>query len=407
MMNIFKKTSLFASVALFGVIISMLAPVFSTGAYAADKINLNPDVKNVTAGTDYGDTEVSNVNLGDTVRFKIRVNNESGATLEKVMVRANLNKVTGTTKHWTMDAEAEIREGSNATSVRKPVSVFMKGDWNLEYVAGSTKRSTNGENPVAISDIAGTSPLLRTNGYELTNYPAMTQDPQTLFYFDAKVIEGTPNTPVINVQLNKEVMNVTKGTAWSKDVKADAGDTIRVRIWFHNGGTANASDKPATDVVIKDKMPFNPQHDFVNTVTLTAKEVAALTSSAKFSVSSVQGASYVPGSTKLVIPTSTSNDINVIYNTGRREAINDVNGLSALMSEGGYRYGTLNYCWEYQRFVEYELKVASVTPTPTPTTPGEVKAATLPKTGAAEVMVVSLVGSTMAGLYLRKFRIGA
>lgn len=420
MIKIFKKSSLLASVALFGVLISVAAPLIS-GVYAANKINLNPDVKNVTAGTDYGDTEVSNVNLGDIIRFKIRVNNESGATLDSVMVRANLNKVTGETKHWTMDAEAEIREGSNATSIRKANDVFMNGDWNLDYVASSTKRSNNGENPVAIADIAGTSPLLRTNGYELTNYPAMTQDPQTLFYFDVKVIAETPNTPKINIGFNKEFMNVTKGTAWSKTVTADPGDVVKARIWFHNGGVTGASDKPATEVVITDSMPFAAASSFLNSATFTSKEVGPLTSQATLNLTSAQALSYVPGSTKLVTPTSNSNDINVLFDTGSRSAIADVGNTSALMAAGGYKYGVLQFCWQFQRFVEFEVKVGqpTVTTTPTPTvtttaatptptpTPGQVQAVTtttLPKTGPNELALVGLLGSAISGLYLRKFR---
>src|SRR3990167_3513299 len=194
----------------------------------------------------------------------------------------------------------------------------------------------------------------------------MTEDPQTWYFFDAKVVSEAPKTPQINIQFNKEFMNVTKGSAWSKTVTADPGDVIKARIWFHNGGLTGSSDKPATEVVIRDSMPFNPQNDFVNTATFTSKEVGPLTSTAKFTVSSVQGVSYVAGSTKVVVPTSTSNDINVLFDTGRREAIADVNGLSALMSDTGYRYGTLQYCWEYQRFVEFEVKVGTPTVTPTP-----------------------------------------
>jgi hypothetical protein len=399
-MNIFKRTTFFVTLALMGLISSLVAPVFMSGAYAADKIDLDPDVKNVSTGSGYGDQEVSNVSLDDTVRFRIKVNNVSGSELDKITVRANLNKVTGTTKHWTMDSQAEITEGQNTTSVSKPVSVFMKEDNHLAYVTGSTKISVNGAEPQNVADVAGTSPMLRSFGYVLTDVAPMTQDPQTWLYFDAKVVKDAPATPQINVQFNKEMMNVTKGSAWSKNVTADAGDTIKVRIWFHNGGVAGSSDKPATEVVIKDSMPFSSAHDFVNTATFNSKEVGPLTSQAKLTLSQAQGVSYVAGSTRLVVPTNTSNDVNVLFNTGRREVIADVNGLSALMTDSGYRYGTLQFCWEHQRFVEFEVKVGT-----TPTTT-EVKADTLPKTGATEVVTISLVGSTMAGMYLRKFRLG-
>ena len=406
-MKFLKKTSLFAIVTLIGLVTSMVAPVFMSGAYAADKIVLDPDVKNVSvSGSGYSDTNVSNVELGNTVRFRIKVNNVSGSAIDKVTVRANLNKVSGTTKHWTMDADAETTVGNATTSISSPVSVFLKEDKNLEYVAGTTMISVNGETPQAISDVSNTSPLLRSGGYILNNYQPMTIDPQTWLYFDAKVIEGTPATPQINVQFNKEFMNVTKASAWSKTVTADSGDTVRARIWFHNGGVTNASDKPATEVVIKDSMSFAKASSFVNTATFSSKETGSLTSSATLNLTSAQEISYVPGSTKVVVPTSTSNDINVLFNTGRRENIADVGNISALMSAAGYQYGVLPFCWEHQRFVEFDVKVASTTLTPTPTpTPGQVKAFTLPDTGATETVMVGLLGSTMAGLYLRKFRI--
>lgn len=410
-MKFLKKTSLFALVTLIGLLTSMVAPVFMSGAFAADKIVLDPDVKNTSVSSGYSASSVSDVGLGDIVRFRIKVNNVSGTELEKVTLRANLTKEAGSTKHWVMTSEAEIKEGNDNTSVRIPVSVLLKEDWNMEYVASSTKRSTNGEEPVAISDIASTSPLLRTNGYELTKYPAMSDDPQTLFYFDAKVIAGTPVTPQINIQFNKEFMNVTKGGTWAKTVTADPGDVVKARIWFHNGGVTNASDKPATEVVIKDSMSFSSASSFVNTATFSSKETGSLSSQATLNLSSAQSLSYVPGSTKVVVPTSTLNDINVLFNTGRRENIADVGNVSALMSSAGYQYGVLPFCWEHQRFVEFDVKVASTTvtttptPTPTPTTPGQVKAATLPNTGATETVMIGLLGSTMAGLYLRKFRI--
>lgn len=404
-MKLFKKTSYFAVIALMGLFTSMFAPVFMSGAYAADKLVLDPDVKNVSvSGSGYSDTNVSNVDLGNTVRFRIKVNNVSGSKIDAVTVRANLNKVAGTTKHWTMDAAADVTVGSQTDSISSPVSVFLKNDNNLDYVLGSTKISVNGAEPQDVPDVAGTSPLLRSGGYILTNYPAMTSDPQTWLYFDAKVVETAVNTPIINIQFNKEFRNVTKGGAWSKTVTADPGDVVMARIWFHNGGVADASDKPATNVVIKDSMSFTAATSFVNTATFTSTEVGPLSSQATLNVSSAQALSYVPGSTKLIVPTGTSSDINVLYETGNAVSIADVSGQSALMSTAGYQFGTLQYCWQYQRFIEFQVKVGSPTVTPTP---GQVQSVTttLPKTGSEDIAIVALLGSPMVGLYLRKFRL--
>lgn len=417
MMNLFKKTQYFVTVALMGLVSSLFAPILMSGAYAADKIILDPDVKNVSvAGSGYSDTSVSNVALGDTVRFRIKVNNVSGSNIDKVTVRANLNKVSGETKHWTMDAQAETTVGNQTTSMSSPVSVFMQNDNNLDYVTGSTKISVNGAEPQDVPDIAGTSPLLRSGGYILNNYPTMTIDPQTWLFLDAKVIAGIPVTPQINIQFNKEFMNVTKGTAWSKTVTADPGDVIKARIWFHNGGVTGASDKPATGVVITDSMPFTSATSFVNSATFTSTEVGPLVSQATLNLTSAQSLSYVLGSTNLVVPTSNSNDINVLFDTGNRVNIADVGTSSALMSSAGYQFGTLQFCWQYQRFVEFQVKVGqpTVTPTPTPVvttivvtpTPGQVQAVTtttLPKTGPEDLALVGLIGSAISGLYLRKF----
>lgn len=401
-MNILKKTTSFVVVALFGVVTSMVAPILMTTAQASGQLTFEPNVKNISvAGSGYSDSNVSNVATGDTVRFRIKVNNTSGAPLDKVTVRENLSKVSGTTGQWVLDSQAETTVGANTTSVTTPVSVFLQNDVNLQYVVGSTKVSVNGAEPQAVSDVNNTSPLLNEHGFVFNNYPVMTTDPQTWLYFDVQAITGTPVNPQINVQFDKQFMNVTKGTGWSKTITADAGDIIKARIWFHNGGITGAADKPVTGVVIKDSMPFNPQNDFVNTATFYSNEVGPLTSTAKFTVSSVQGVSYVAGSTNLVVPTSTSNDSNVLFNTGRRQNIPDVNGTSALMSSTGFQFGTLQYCWEFQRFVEFEVQVASVTPVT-----GQVLSAKapLPNTGVDDLVMIGSLGTVISGLYLRKFK---
>ena len=413
-----KKLFRVSSIFLFNIALlmgSVLPSVLSNTATAADKVLLDPDVKNVTTGAGYHDEYIDAVNLGDRIRFRIRVNNISGANLSEVKVKAALARMGGSTVGWTMTSESSWPEsGNNTGGAIKPISVFTSQNLFLNYIDGSTKISVNGGAIQDVSDRNSTSPPLTFQGYTINDLEAMSIDPQILLYFDVKAEStGNPGLP-INIEFDKEMANVTSGSAFSKSVTAGPGDIVRVRIRVHNGCTdGTCSDFPATNVVIRDEFPFLKNSEIVNKAIFDSSEVGPIVSSATLKQTNPQTLEYVKGSTKLVVPVSTDQDLEKLFENGRADGITDIGGISPVLTNEGYKFGTLQFCWSYQRWVVFDVKVKEAPiEQPTPQPKSEVKAAqskpevkgvtSLPSTGPISPLVFA--GLVMGGLLIKRLR---
>src|SRR3989344_4957751 len=345
-----KKLFRVSSIFLFNIALlmgSVLPSVLSNTATAADKVLLDPDVKNVTTGAGYHDEYIDAVNLGDRIRFRIRVNNISGASLSEVKVKAALARMGGSVVGWTMTSESSWPESGNNTGCAiKPISVFTSQNLFLNYIDGSTKISVNGGAIQDVADRNSTSPLLTFQGYTINDLEAMSIDPQILLYFDVKAESTERHGLPINIEFDKEMANITSGGAFSKSVTAGPDD-------------------------IANKAIFD------------SDEVGPIVSSATLKQTNPQTLEYVKGSTKLIVPVSTDQDPEKLFENGRADGIADIGGISPVLTNEGYKFGTLQFCWSYQRWVVFDVKVkeASVEEQPTPQPKPEVKGVTsLPST---------------------------
>jgi LPXTG-motif cell wall-anchored protein len=387
MKTILKKLSI-VTLVIASLLGSISYTVTTTKAAATQEPGYVLQVRNVTAGGNFeGSAKDVTLQANQEAQLRMQVNNLTvGNDIDSLRLKAFFNKETGT-RTFNAEVKADgLPWHNDAVTINAPQGHY------LQYVPGSTIYDVDDREQFRtrtnVVDINGTSPLSFENGLELTNVKG---GPNTWIwmYFKVKATETEPNVINPRLDVTKSLANTSAGESLDSNkvsTTIGSGQETMFRIVVKNG----VEQSTLHNVVVKDQRPGSGSL----TATVTSKEG---------NKSSAVTLNVAGGSTvELVAESVVLKDL-----FGKTIKTFTEDETNRLFGEG-FLLGDIHGTFEYARVIEYKVKVGTptVTPTPTPTvTPGEVKPATLPKTGATENAVIGLLGSTMAGLYLRKFRI--
>lgn len=208
-------------------------------------------------------------------------------------------------------------------------------------------------------------------------------------------------SPIIDSANLFQVKNQTTSGSWGTSVTASPGQTIGVLVHLHNG----VIDSTATNVTAKVTLPSDYVTSYTSTATVDTAENSPVSATTKINLTESSKLVYVPGST-------------VLYNHNNQIEANlpdgiTTTGITALTSQKG--------CWEYERWIRFEVKVVAKpvvpptptpTPIPTPTVVTQTTATTVPTSGPAEAAAGALGltgtgGAAYAWLRSKKNLLGA
>lgn len=150
--------------------------------------------------------------------------------------------------------------------------------------------------------------------------------------------------------------NVSRGTDYGHSVSASNNETLRVRLYVHNGNL-DFPENIARNVTLAASVPSGTGTRTI-TATASASNHPTITSSQKggdvtVSMGSNEFMEYIPGSARL-------------YDRGP----SNERGFSDSVVSGGASVGDMNGCYEFLHFVTFEVRVRQqVGPTPPPVVP--------------------------------------
>src|SRR4030042_2528287 len=214
----------------------------------------------------------------------------------------------------------------------------------LVYRIGSTQVFGYNMPGTPIPDVNGVSPLIIPQG--MTSNKIRGGDKQYkhwyVFYADIVNEEVPTPKPQPGMETDKVVNNITENTGYDDSVAASEGDILEFRILAHN----NITGSEAENVVVKDDLPIAEGEKFVNNAFVSGSNFDTLSDTATVTTSFLARLEYIPGTTRTFVHADDSDG----------ELIADENGQSKLFTSG-VELGTVKGCFEFERFVTFQVKV--------------------------------------------------
>lgn len=254
----------------------------------------------------------------------------------------------------------------------------------LIYRANSTRvygfRDSVG---TAIPDVNGLSPLITPQGLRINQIRGGSDQYKHWYVFYADIVDASVETPkpAPNMEMKKEVNNITANSGFVNSVSAAKGDVLEFRIWVHNKVVGST----AQNLVVKDELPTAEGQTFVNKATVSGSNFTTLVDTATVNTPFVGRLEYIPNTTRVFGHADNSEGT----------LVPDVNGKSALFSTG-VKFDEMKGCFEFEKFVTFRVKVIKP----------EVKEVppVLPDTGPGAVGLGILASSVPAGILIKRFK---
>ncbi len=144
------------------------------------------------------------------------------------------------------------------------------------------------------------------------------------------------------------VANATDGdTTYSDSVNADAGDIVKVELWYHNQEPASTGDI-AKNVNIKINIPSTSTSDHAITSSVKGSNTTQTNSSAHVYTSVNATLEYIPGTAYRRYNTGTNSNPNWVT----------VKISDSVVSSSGYTISEMKPCWNYQETITVQARVA-------------------------------------------------
>lgn len=265
----------------------------------------------------------------------------------------------------------------------------------LEYVQGSLIVVQPGLSPSSIADVNGVNQLFLPGGYSISSLmggdPSNPSDPNKRWYlYKLRLVDATAPIiePAPRMDFAQTVANVTTNSTFANSITITDGQTSVFKIWVHNGVTGST----ARNQVLKTTLGTATGTSHASTSTLTTSNAGNHTATATLNTATALGVRYVAGSTK------------IIDHFGNVTNVADVGGTSPLFTTAGLNLGDQQGCFEFEKFVTFQVTTTAVAAAVTPP-PTVAKPAVLPATGPESAIQLLLAGMIPAGALIRRFRI--
>jgi len=287
------------------------------------------------------DTQIISLNMGDKVRFALRVGID-GEIVDKLEYRAYFPLKDPTYIMASVKPDAKPVQSL-------AVNLALPGNSFLSYISGTTLYTVINEDgsytDYPVADVSGRSALYANGGgsYAVADAGRDGQPFWSFMYFDMEVVSGdnAPAAPAPEMELEATVANLSAGEALAQKLTATTvagGDTIRIKLWVHNNQMYSVANGVMLRVegLTKGIVSGTNFDSLSDSVSLTLEDGVTL--------------SYVAGSARFHR-----------YADAEGTALSDAQ-VAALFGSGlplGDK-GSMNGCWIYQEWVEFDLKAGSV-----------------------------------------------
>ena len=372
-----KKILKISSIATF-ILAFMVGSVtlpFISKAGADSQIDFIKQAKQEGIGSYTQDLTISD--SSKPVIFRIYVYNPTETTYTNGLLRDEFPfDQTGNVKNRA------ILSSDQTVSMYSDANISLPAGKKLIYRAGSTRVYGYQDSVgVAIPDVNGLSPLITPQGMKINKIDGGESIHKHWYVFYADMVDSSVPTPkpAVSMEMNKEVSNITQNTGFSESVNANAGDTLEYRIWVHD----KVVGSEAQNVIVKDTLPTSEAQSFTNRAFVLGDNFSTLTDTAIVNTPFVGRLEYIPGTTRTFVHADNSAGV----------LVPDVNGQSELFTSSGVSLGNIKGCFEFERFITFEVKVVKPEVLPAPTQE-------LPNTGPGDSLLL-LLGTIPAGYAVR------
>ena len=365
---------------------SLAAPIIHLNKVsAANPIDFAKEVK--VSGTSWPAalSQSASPSASDTLIFRIYVYNPNpGTTVHNARLVDTLSTGSGTVTNTATFTSTEI-------SYTSSTNVVIPAGKRLNYVQGSTRvYAYNDSVGVQIPDTNGVGPLFAGSGINIGDIPG--DDPsgpsgnaKHWYVYQANLVDAS--TPVIEpaprMDFTQNVANVTTNSAFANSLTMSDGQTAVFKIWVHNGVTGSVARGEVVKVVLQTAQGTG----HTSTATLSTSNAGSFSVTSTLNTATSLGLKYVAGSTK------------IINHNGNVTAVADVGGTSPLFTAAGLSLGDQQGCFEFEKFVTFQVTTTSVLAASAPV------ASTLPNTGPESLPILIFSAMVPAGAMIRRIRL--
>lgn len=293
------------------------------------------------------DSRLISLKMGDKVRFAMRVG------IEREVVDALQFRAYFPLKDPTYIMASVKPDSKPAQSLA--VNLDLPSNSFLSYIPGTTLytviNADDSYTDYPVADAGGRSALYANSGGYFTesNQGDAGRWYWSFMYFDMEVVSGdnAPAAPAPQMELEATVANLTDGESLSQKLAATtvaSGDTVRVKYWIHN----------------------NQMYSVAKGVKLQVTD---------FAKGTVSGVNFDPLSDTVTITLEDGVTLSYVAGTARFHRYADAAGTALTADQATALFGSglvlgnkgsMNGCWIYQEWIEFDLKASAVKGDDTP-----------------------------------------